>query len=524
MNTPAIVVGSGISGLRFSLYLAEHRPVTIFTKKEAVESNTNYAQGGIAVVLRDDDSIDLHLTDTLGTGGGLTDPEIARLVVTEGPALVQNLIDLGAEFERTQSGELVMGREGGHSRARVVHSADATGHEIERVLLHAAETHPNITILPFHVVMDVVVRDGRCVGVMVLEPDRRVHVMPTDLVCFSTGGLGRTYKFTTNPEIATGDGVAMGYRAGALIRDLEFIQFHPTALARPGAGSFLISEAVRGEGGILKTIDGYRFMQDYDAERMELAPRDVVARAIDSELKKRGDPHVLLHLEHLGADFLKRRFPTIYATCLLHEIAIDRQPIPVVPAAHYSCGGVATDAYARTSIAGLYSIGETASHGLHGANRLASNSLLEALVFSARGAEAAAQEPARAPALKDHYLDLGDRSPCGMTSMYADRLRAVMTAHVGIFRHIESLRRASMEVSVLLAGVRRLLKVFALNREVIELANMAQCCEIIVKSALDRRESRGLHFVEEYPALAPGPARHSDFTNPDPAPLFNPGL
>ncbi len=523
MSLPAIVVGSGISGLRFSLYLAEHRPVMLVTKKEAVESNTNYAQGGIAAALGADDSVDLHLADTLATGAGLTDEAIARIVVTEGPGLVRELVTMGAEFERSQSGDLALGREGGHSRNRVVHSADATGREVERVLLHAAETHPNITVHPFHVVVDVIVREERIAGVVILQPDGRVRVQPTDLVCLSTGGLGRVYKFTTNPEIATGDGVAMGYRAGARLRDLEFIQFHPTALARPGASSFLITEAARGEGGILTTIDGTRFMKQYAPDQMELAPRDVVARAIDSEMKKRSQPHVLLHLEHLDPDFLKKRFPTIHATCLLHGIAIEKQPIPVVPAAHYSCGGLITDEHARTSIPGLYAIGETASHGLHGANRLASNSLLEALVFSRRGAQAAAAEPHRETLLKERIVPIGPRSHCGLTRMYADRLRTVMASHAGVFRRVDGLRLANLEIGVLLSGVRRLLKAFAPDREVIELANMAQCCSLILKAALDRRECRGLHSVEDFAGLpAVEPAQHTAIQNPSPSLLLDP--
>lgn len=523
MSQPAVVVGSGISGLRFSLYLAEHRRVMLITKKEAVESNTNYAQGGIAAALGADDTVDLHLADTLATGGGLTDEAIARIVVTEGPALVRELVTMGAEFERGTDGDLALGREGGHSRNRVVHAADATGREIERVLLHAAETHPNITVHPYHLVVDLVVREGRVAGVIVLGPDGDVSVVPTDLVCLSTGGLGRVYKFTTNPEIATGDGVAIGYRAGGLVRDLEFIQFHPTALARPGASSFLITEAARGEGGLLKTIDGVRFMKDYAPDQMELAPRDVVARAIDSEMKKRGHPHVLLHLEHLDPVFLRKRFPTIHATCLLHGIAIDRQPIPVVPAAHYSCGGLVTDDHARTSIPGLYAIGETASHGLHGANRLASNSLLEALVFSRRGALAASAEPDRPRILEERRIAFPSRSRCGLTRMYADRLRTVMSQNVGVFRRVDGLRTAHLEVGVLLSGVRRLLKVFAPDREAIELANMTLCCSLILKAALERRECRGLHSVEEFAGRPPQePARHSEFVNPDPAPLIDP--
>jgi L-aspartate oxidase len=519
---PAVVVGSGISGLRFSLFLAESRPVVLITKKEAVMSNTNYAQGGVAAAIGADDSIDLHMADTLATGAGLSDPEVVRIVVTEGPALVRDLVAMGAAFEKTRDGNLALGREGGHSRNRVIHAADATGREIERVLLAAAEAHPRITIRPYHSVVDLVVRDGRVAGVLVLRPDGRIESIPASLVCLSTGGLGRIFKYTTNPDIATGDGVAMGYRAGAMVRDLEFIQFHPTALARAGAGSFLISEAVRGEGGILRTIDGDRFMERYSPSMLDLAPRDVVARAIDTEMKRRNDPHVLLHVEHLGNEFLKKRFPTIHATCLLHGIDITRQPIPVVPAAHYSCGGVLTDQHARTSLPGLYAIGETASHGLHGANRLASNSLLEALVFSRRGATAAAEEPADPPEARfaPEETAYAGRVESGMTGLYTERVQSVMSQNCGVFRRVAGLQKALIEIGVTATGVRKLLRTYAPTREIVELANMVRCCELILRSALARKESRGLHSIEEYPAAPEesSPA-HSDLVNPAAAPL-----
>lgn len=498
-EAPAVIVGSGISGLRLALYLAEDRPVVILTKKEAVESNTNYAQGGVAAAFGEDDTVDLHVTDTLRTGAGLSDPEVVRIVVTEGPELVRELVGLGANFARDESGALALGREGGHSRNRVVHAADTTGREIERVLLAAVEAHPRIELKPFHLAIDLVMRDGRAVGVIALDPNGAIEEVFAALVCLSTGGLGRVYKYTTNPEIATGDGLAIGYRAGATLRDLEFIQFHPTALARPGAGSFLISEAVRGEGGILKTIAGDRFMTRYAPDLLDLAPRDVVARAIDSEMKRTGDPHVLLHVDHLGGDFLRRRFPTIHATCRLHGIEIEREPIPVVPAAHYSCGGLMTDLHARTSIPGLYSVGETASHGLHGANRLASNSLLEALVFARRAAQAAAGEPRPVLPSRSRRLSAPNQPSCGLTSLYSERLAAVMAQNVGVFRRIEAIEKASAEVAVMATGVRRLIEAFAPTRELIELANMVQCAELILRSCLARRESRGLHTIEDHP-------------------------
>ncbi|MBL4890011.1 MAG: L-aspartate oxidase [Candidatus Lindowbacteria bacterium] len=448
--TPAYVVGSGIAGLRFSLFLAEHRPVVIITKKAAVESNTNYAQGGIAAAFGSDDSVDLHLQDTLNTGCGLTDPDIARIVVTEGPELIRELMDMGANFARDKKGELDLGREGGHSRNRVVHSADATGRVVERVLLNAAEAHPNITVQPFHLAIDLIVEDNAVGGLVIMTDTGEIKKVPAALVCLTTGGVGRVFHYTTNPEIATGDGIAMGFRAGAKIRDMEFVQFHPTALARSGTGAFLISEAVRGEGGKLRLINGDPFMEHYDPERLELAPRDIVPRAIDTELKRTGDPHVLLDVTHLDSNFVKKRFPTIYSTCLVHGIEIDKEPIPVVPAAHYSCGGIVTDDRARSSVQGLYAVGETASHGLHGANRLASNSLLEALVFSRRGAETAAGEADRAPLFAPEILDYSSRPTCGLAGLYIHQLTSAMSEFVGIFRRKDSLRKAQLQVSAIL--------------------------------------------------------------------------
>lgn len=523
--TPAYVIGSGIAGLRFSLYLAEHRPVVLVTKKEAAESNTNYAQGGIAAAFGSDDSIELHVKDTLVTGCGLSDPEIVRIVVSEGPELVSELMAMGANFEKTERGELALGREGGHSRNRVVHSGDATGRIVERVLLNAAEAHPNIDVRPYYFALDIIVRNNRVQGLVILDPSGGIAAVPASLVCMSTGGLGRVFRYTTNPEIATGDGIAMGYRAGAAIRDMEFIQFHPTALARPGSGVFLISEAVRGEGGILRLMNGERFMDRYDSERKELAPRDVVARAIDVELKSTGDPHVLLDVTHLGSDFIKKRFPTIYATCLLHGIQVDKEAIPVVPAAHYSCGGIVTDEHARTTIGGLFAIGETASHGLHGANRLASNSLLEALVFARRGATAAAAHPDEADSFAPHDLSRPGLPECGLTASYAEELRTIMSTNVGIFRNALALDRAATEIERIAGGVRKLLAGFAVTQELTELANMTQCAKLIVDSARARKESRGLHAWDDAPANSAGDSagEHTIITNPAPFTLFAAG-
>ncbi|RMH58893.1 MAG: L-aspartate oxidase [Candidatus Hydrogenedentota bacterium] len=515
-----VVVGSGIAGLRHALYLAEKHDVVLITKKAAVESNTNYAQGGIAVALGADDAPELHIEDTLRTGAGLTDPKIAEIVVREGPELVRELVEMGADFARDERGELALGREGGHSRNRVIHSADQTGREVERVLLHHAESHPRITLRPYHFVIDLLVNEGKVSGVAVLTPDEEIEVIPTSVVSLSTGGLGRIFLYTTNPEIATGDGVAMAYRAGARIRDMEFIQFHPTALARPGSAAFLISEAVRGEGGILRTLDGERFMERYDPERMELAPRDVVARAIDTELKKRGDPYVLLDVTHLGKEFLQKRFPHIYRTCLVHDIAIEKDPIPVVPAAHYSCGGIVTDANGRTDIVGLYAIGETASHGLHGANRLASNSLLEALVFARRAARAIHADGLLTPAEQSRRIPNSRSQRCGLVDLYAGRLRTVMSQKVGIFRNRAALSRAEAEIEAIRVGLERLVKIFRPTRDLLELFNMAEVARLIVRSALARTRSVGLHALEEDGGRQDPAPRHTVWQRKEPTNLL----
>lgn len=516
---PVYVVGSGIAGLRFSLDLAETRPVVLLTKKAAVESNTNHAQGGIAAAFGDDDSLELHYKDTIECGAGLCDEAVVQMVVSEGPPLVRELMDIGAQFAQSTSGQLKLGREGGHSRNRVVHSGDATGREIERVLLESAEAHPNISLRPYHFVVDIIVDENSVKGIIVLDPDEKLHYYPAGVVCLSSGGVGRVFQYTTNPSIATGDGIAMGYRAGAKIRDMEFIQFHPTALARPGSNAFLISEAVRGEGATLKNLGGERFMARYDKERMELAPRDVVARAIDCEMKRTNTPHVLLDVTHHSRRFLSERFPTIFSTCLLHGIQIDRQSIPVVPAAHYSCGGLMTDHKGRTSVKGLYAIGETASHGLHGANRLASNSLLEALVFARRGSASAANEPEGTIEIEERLVEPSGRKG-GLTGLYAERLRTVMSQNVGIFRTRKSLLRASLEIGPIATGVRRIARIFSPEQELFELANMARTSELIVASALRRNESRGLHAMEDFPNQK-SEAIHTILQKDKPSPLVD---
>ncbi|MCS7300305.1 MAG: L-aspartate oxidase, partial [Fimbriimonadales bacterium] len=387
MEYDFLVLGSGIAGLTFALNAAPHGSVAILTKKQRSESNTNYAQGGIAAAIGADDSWELHLQDTLIAGAGLCDRAAVEVLVKNGPRLIHWLIELGAQFDRTPDGNIALGKEGGHSRNRIIHAADHTGYEIERTLLIAARKTPHITILEHYQALDLIIENGACAGVQVLDTlTGDLFEIRAKATLLATGGCGQVYLHTSNPLIATGDGIAMAWRAGAVIANMEFIQFHPTTLYHTDAPSFLISEAVRGEGGILRRRDGYRFMPDYDP-RAELAPRDIVARAIDAELKKTGDPCVYLDITHLDPEFIKHRFPTIYHTCLQYGVDITKEPIPVVPAAHYTCGGVWTDLNGRTTIPRLYACGEVAYTGVHGANRLASNSLLEALVFAERAAQ-----------------------------------------------------------------------------------------------------------------------------------------
>ncbi len=392
-----VVIGTGIAGLSFALKAAEHGRVAIVTKRAPAESNTRYAQGGIACVTAADDSFDLHIADTLEAGAGLCDESVVRAIVTDAPARIAELIAIGVQFDakETQPGEppheLDLGREGGHSRRRILHARDITGREIEEALLRAVAAHPSIELLANHIAIDLItlkklghVSADRCLGAYVLdEATGHVLTLRTDRLILATGGCGKVYLYTTNPAIATGDGLAMAWRAGAKIANMEFIQFHPTCLYHPDAGSFLISEAVRGEGAKLIDAQGRQFMEKYD-DRLELAPRDIVARAIDAEMKRTAAKCVFLDLRHKDPDYLRTRFPNIYATCLRHGIDITRDPIPVVPAAHYQCGGILTDQNGATSLPGLFAIGEVACTGLHGANRLASNSLLEAVVIAHR--------------------------------------------------------------------------------------------------------------------------------------------
>jgi L-aspartate oxidase len=514
-----LVLGSGIAGLSFALKVAPRGRVAIVTKKDRAESNTNYAQGGIAVVTSKEDSFEMHVRDTLTAGAGLCRENVVRAIVEEGPARIAELIELGMNFsERDAPGEdggreLDLGKEGGHSKRRILHAKDVTGREIERALLNAASRQPNIEIFENHIAIDLItsqklgyVGANRCLGAYVFDKKSgRVWTFTAPVTLLATGGCGKVYLYTTNPDIATGDGMAMAYRAGAPVADMEFVQFHPTCLYHPQAKSFLISEAVRGEGGVLKSLDGVEFMDAWHPLK-SLAPRDVVARAIDSEMKKSGAEHVWLDITHKPARFIIERFPNIYQTCLRYGIDITKEPIPVVPAAHYQCGGVVTDVDGGTDIAGLYVVGEVACTGLHGANRLASNSLLEALVCAHRAAERMARNPLPPPDLKIPLWQSGNaHNPDEMVvvSHNWDEIRRCMWDYVGIVRTNKRLARAQKRIANLQEEIHEYYWNFIVTADLLELRNIATVAELIVRCALMRTESRGLHYNLDFPNANP---------------------
>ena len=519
IKTDFLVIGSGIGGLSFALKASEVGDVVIVTKKEDSESNTNYAQGGIASVLAKDDSFDLHVEDTQNAGAGLCDPEVVRRVVEAGPGCIQELIQIGVNFttRRGKEDEFDLGLEGGHSKNRVVHAADLTGKEIENALLNAVKAKNNVKILEDHLAVDLItqhqLRDYqrkagekiKCWGAYVLDKEEnQVITCLSKITLLASGGAGRVYVHTTNPSIATGDGLAMAYRAGAEVSNLEFIQFHPTALYHPEANSFLISEAVRGEGGKLRLSSGETFMENYH-QRRELAPRDVVARAIDYELKKRGDSCVYLDITHLDQKFIKLRFPNIYGKCLSLGLDITKDPIPVVPAAHYICGGVVTDLEGRTGIENLYACGEVACTGMHGANRLASNSLLEAVAFAHFAAESARAE---LPSLRDFSFPpipswslagVFDQQEWVIISHNRDWIQKFMWDYVGIVRSNRRLEQARRRIGTLLDEIIDFYKINPVTYDVIELRNITIVAKLIIECALQREESRGLHYNLDYP-------------------------
>jgi L-aspartate oxidase len=521
MAYDTLVIGSGIAGLTFALKIADHRKVAVVTKKEKVETSTNYAQGGIASVLSPDDSFDLHIQDTLNSGDGICNPAVVEMVIKGGPNRIQELAEMGVRFQLSQQDSVSfdLAREGGHSRSRIVHSQDMTGREVERVLVAMAEDHPNISIFENHIAIDLIVechllkrglrttqRQERCWGAYVLdiEGNRILTCLAKDtLLC--TGGAGKVYVYTSNPDVATGDGVAMAYRAGAEIANMEFVQFHPTCLYHPHAKNFLISEAVRGEGGRLIDKRGQAFMAKYHPLK-DLACRDVVARAIDTEIKQSGDDCVYVDISHRDADFLRRRFPGIHEKCLSLGIDITRESIPVVPAAHYICGGVRTDKYGRTSIQHLYALGESACTGLHGANRLASNSLLEALVFAHNAAADINSRPSSdaekisSPEVPPLEMPLNaNDSEMVLIAYNWDIIRRLMWNYVGIVRKDNRLRLAQNHLAQIQREINEHYPNISLNSDLIELRNLATVAELIVHCALERLESRGLHFNIDHP-------------------------
>ena len=514
-----LVLGSGIAGLNFALRAARHGRVAIVTKKNRADSNTNWAQGGIASVTSREDSFELHVRDTLEAGAGLCQEPVVRLVVEEGPARIQELLALGACFtERViptepDRRELDLTREGGHSKRRVLHARDATGAEVERTFLRAIAAEPAINVFENHLALDLLTSariglpgPNRAVGAYVLDRIAdRVVTFSAPVVVLATGGSGKVYLYTTNPDIATGDGLAIAYRAGLPVANMEFVQFHPTCLFHPRAKHFLISEAVRGEGGVLRGPGGERFMERYHP-RAELAPRDVVARAMDSEMKRTGAPCVDLDISHRPAAFIREHFPTIHARCLDLGLDITREPIPVVPAAHYQCGGVVASVDGVTELPGLYAIGEVACTGLHGANRLASNSLLEALVCSHRAAfHAAGGVPMACPATLPPWEPGHATNPDELVVVAHnwDEIRRTMWDYVGIVRTRKRLLRAEKRLANLQEEIREYYWDFRVTADLLELRNLATVAELIVGCALQREESRGLHYNLDFPNPEP---------------------
>ncbi len=518
-----LVLGSGIAGLSFALKAALHGTVAVVTKKDKKETNTNYAQGGIATVLGPDDSFQLHTQDTLNSGDGLCHPDVVELVVRSGPERIQELVEIGVRFnpDRSAKSPFDLGREGGHSRNRIVHAQDVTGRALEQALIAAAEANPNIQFFENHFAMDLIIQHSSiragafavqqqdiCRGAYVLNATTaEVCTVLAKVVVLCTGGAGKVYLYTSNPDVATGDGLAMAYRAGAKLANLEFVQFHPTCLYHPHAKNFLISEAVRGEGGRLIDRRGNAFMEKYHPLK-DLAFRDVVARAIDTEMKRTGDDCVFLDISHRSADFLKDRFPNIYQKCLSLGIDMTHDPIPVVPAAHYMCGGILTDEWALTSISHLYAIGECACTGLHGANRLASNSLLEAMVYAHQAAHHCVSQLATWgdqswpdipawPATADNGTNrFGEMI---LIAHNWDIIRRLMWNYVGIVRTDNRLSLARTHMAQIRLEIREHMPHIRLNSDLLELQNLALVAELIIRCAIQRKESRGLHYNMDHP-------------------------
>ncbi len=525
VKTDFLIIGSGVAGLTFALKVADHGSVAIVTKKGVMDTNTAQAQGGIASVFGKLDSFDLHIRDTLVAGDGLCNREVVEMVVRNGPERIRELIDMGVRFnlsererEKGEELNLDLGREGGHSQKRIVHAEDMTGRELERVLVEHVKHHPNIRLYENHIAIDLITFSTRmkrgqittthedvCCGAYVLDREAsQVKTFGAEITLLATGGSGKVYLYTSNPDIAAGDGIAMAYRAGATAANLEFVQFHPTCLYHPDAKNFLISEAVRGEGGTLIDSAGNAFMAKYDPLK-DLACRDVVARAIDRELKKSGDDSVFLDISHKDPEFVKKRFPNLYKQCLSFGIDMTKEPIPVVPAAHYMCGGVVTDIFGRTDIKKLYAVGETACTGLHGANRLASNSLIEALVYAHQAAKQAVIDVNTSDFKSTPELFLWDEVGTSdsdeliMVSHNWDEIRRFMWNYVGIVRSNKRLERAWRRIEIIQKEIQEYYWNFKVTPDLIELRNIAMVAELIVRCAMHRKESRGLHYNIEYP-------------------------
>ena len=508
-----LVVGSGIAGLSYALKVADQGSVILVTKREIDFTATQLAQGGIAAVASDTGDFDSHAQDTMVAGVDLSHPDIVDMTVRMGPGVVEDLVNWGVEFSRNEQNEYDMTREGGHSERRIFHAKDATGREIERALVAAVRNHPAIQVLENHIAVDLITEaklkrrmlaQNHCLGAYVLDiAGKEVITIGARFTVLATGGAGKVYLYTCNPDVATGDGVAIAWRAGASVANMEFMQFHPTTLYHPQAKSFLISEAVRGEGAILRRRDGTAFMANQHPLK-DLAPRDIVARAIDHQMKMYGDDCVFLDMTHKDPEYIRDRFPTIYQTCLEYGIDMTRQPIPVVPAAHYLCGGVRVDSFGESDVRNLFVIGECACTGLHGANRLASNSLLEGVVFATRAAERSLE---RLASTKDDFpsiaaWDSGDATNSDEEVIVAhnwDEIRRCMWSYVGIVRSDKRLKRALSRIELVQQEIIEYYWNFHLTSDLIELRNIATVAELIVRSALERKESRGLHFTLDYP-------------------------
>ncbi len=506
----ALIIGSGAAGLSTALHLADHTDVAVVSKGPLREGSTLYAQGGIAAVMDPDrDSIESHIADTLEAGAGLCDPQAVRHTVEHGPEAIRWLIAHGVRFTRGPGPETYhLTREGGHSQRRVVHAEDATGRAVETSLEHRVREHPRITLFERHLAVELIttgrmgLAPNRCVGAYLLDRDRhRVDAVAAPAVVLATGGASKVYLYTSNPDTSTGDGIAMAWRSGCRVANMEFNQFHPTCLYHPAAKSFLITEAVRGEGGRLLLPDGSRFMHRFDP-RAELAPRDIVARAIDHEMKRLGAECVYLDISHRSAEFIRSHFPNVHARCLEFGFDMTREPIPVVPAAHYTCGGIIADLDARTDLDGLYAVGETACTGLHGANRMASNSLLECVVFAAAAARHILAHPAPPPPADIPPWDesrVTDSDEEVVVSHNWDELRRFMWDYVGIVRTDKRLQRALRRAELLAAEIEEYYGNFRITNDLIELRNLVTVAELIIRSALTRKESRGLHYTLDYP-------------------------